>query len=154
MKKIHSIILKEIEFKETDDGFEEVVKNEKKYPVYLTNHALRRGRDQGIVDSSLLSDLLEIEKGFNGKKQEDAARAVINGLSEEKMLNVIYLAFLGANPNSEYTFDDFLLRYHGDYSEIMTLYINIVSSSISSNNNRFAKALQDSTKAPSSKEKK
>jgi hypothetical protein len=153
-KKIHSVTLKELEVIEIDGEFREVYKNEKRYPLFLTNHALRRGRDLGLIESSMMSDVLNMEKGFKGKQQEEAARETIADLSEEKMQNVIYLAFLGANPRTEYSIDTFLERYHNDYIETLTLYMEIISSSISSGDNKFSAGLKKATKKPSSKEKK
>ncbi|UOE54918.1 hypothetical protein [Cytobacillus oceanisediminis] len=154
VKKIHSVVLKDIQFVEIEGEFKEVVENEKKYPLFLSNHSLRRGRDLGIIDSSMIQDLLGLEKNVKGKEDDEAARSLLDDLSEEKMQNVIYLAFIGANPKSEYTLDDFLQRYHGDYTETLTLYMEILKSSIGDSNNKFAAGLRKSTKKPSSKEKK
>lgn len=154
VKKIHSVVLKDIQFVEIEGEFKEVVENEKKYPLFLSNHSLRRGRDLGIIDSSLIQDLLGLEKNVKGKEDDEAARSLLDDLSEEKMQNVIYLAFIGANPRSEFTLDDFLQRYHGDYTETLTLYMEILKSSIGDSNNNFAAGLRKSTKKPSSKEKK
>lgn len=153
-KKIHTIELKELEFVEIDGEFREVYKNEKRYPLYITNHSLKRGRDLGLMESSMLADLLSLEKNTKGKKKEDAARSVIDDLTEEKMINVIYLAFLGANPQTEYSIDDFIERYHGTYIDTVTLYTEIISSTITGGENKFAAGLQKSTKKPSAKEKK
>lgn len=153
-KKIHTITLRELEFVEIEGEYKEVYKNEKKYPLFLSNHSLRRGRDMGLVRSSMINDLLGMEKSVKGKEDDDAARDLINDLSEEKMHNVIYLAFLGANPRSEYTIDDFLQRYHLDYTETLNLYLEILKSSVDGGNNKFAAGLRKSTKKPSSKEKK
>lgn len=154
VKKIHSVVLKDIQFVEIEGEFKEVVENEKKYPLFLSNHSLRRGRDLGIIDSSLIQDLLGLEKNVKGKEDDEAARSLLDDLSEEKMQNVIYLAFIGANPRSEFTLDDFLQRYHGDYTKTLTLYMEILKSSIGDSNNKFAAGLRKSTKKPSSKEKK
>lgn len=153
-KKIHTVVLKELEFVEIEGEYQELYKNAKKYPLYLTNHALRRGRDLGLIESSMMSDVIEMEKGFKGKEQEAAAKDTIADLSEEKMQNVIYLAFLGANPRTEYSIHEFLERYHEDYVSTVKLYFEVLKSSISDGENKFATGLKKATKKPSSKEKK
>lgn len=153
-KKIHSVVLKDLNIVEIDGEFREVYENEKKVPLFLTNHALRRGRDLGLIESSMMQDLLAMEPLVKGKKEDQAARDIVNEIPEEKMLNVIYLAYLGANPKSEDTMDDFLQRYHEDTASTMELYFEIVKSSVVNEDNKFAKSLQNSTKKPSPKEKK
>lgn len=153
-KKIHAVVLKEVEIIEIDGEFREVFRNEKKYPLYITNHALRRGRDLGLVESSLIADLLRLEKNTNGKKKEEAARSLLDDLSEEKMINLIYIAFIGANPKSEMSLDDFIEHYHGTYIETVTLYTEIISSTITNGDNNFAAGLRKSTSKPKSGTKK
>lgn len=153
-KKIHVIELKEVEIVQVEgtEEFTEVVRNKRKYPVFLTNFALSRGYDTGILDSSLISELLKIKKSLNGSyTKEEQAESVVGHMDENKMMDVIYLAFVGANPKTDITKDDFLMQYHADFTEKMKLYFEIVSAVVNTNTNAFAKGLDQSTAA---KEKK
>lgn len=151
-KRIHTILLQEKEFVQVDrtDDFVEVVKSSKRYPVYLTNYALSKGHDMGILKSTLVSDLLNIK----GVSDDDKAQTFIEGLDEQKMLNIIYLAFKGANPKSEITKDEFMSLYHGDFEERMKLYVAIIESAVKSDPNSFAKGLEESTEKTGTREKK
>jgi len=149
-KKIYSIELKEVEILpvEGSEEFVEVVKKQRKYPVFLTNFSLSRGRDMGILKTSLMSDLLLIKNktdNSNGKTEEDVATDVIADIEESKMLDVIYLAFVGANPKSNMTKDEFLQQYHADYTEKLMLYFNIIAAAVSADPNAFSKSLEKST---------
>ncbi|KAA0547575.1 hypothetical protein FZW96_12065 [Bacillus sp. BGMRC 2118] len=153
-KKIHSVILKDSKIVELEGEFHQIFENENRYPLFITNHSLRRGRDLGLIESSLISDLVKLEPSIKSKNKDAASRSVIEELSEEKMLNVIYLAFLGANPKTELSIDQFVERYHGDYLETTSLYTEIISSVLPSQDSKFAKGLNESTKKTSSNEKK
>ena len=149
-KKIYSIELKEVEILQAEgsEEFVEVVKNKRKYPVFLTNFSLSRGRDLGILKTSLMSDLLLIKNKTdnpNGKTEEDVAADAIADIEESKMLDVIYLAFIGANPKSDISKDDFLQQYHADYTEKVMLYFNIIAAAVSADPNAFSKGLEKST---------
>lgn len=149
-KKIHSIELKEVEIVQVEgsEEFVEIVKNQRKFPVFLTNFSLSRGRDLGILKTSLMSDLLMIKTkkdNSNGKNEEDFAADAIADIEESKMLDVIYLAFIGANPKSNMTKDEFLQQYHADYTEKLMLYFNIIAAAVSADPNAFAKGLEKST---------
>ncbi|MGM7637573.1 hypothetical protein [Bacillus sp. Hm123] len=156
-KKIHVIELRETEFVQIEgtEEFTEVTKRKQKYPVYLTNYALSRGHDLGILKTSLITDLLKIKSGLNdleekkkqsGKENKEAeAEAVISNLDENKMMDVIYLAFLGANPNVSIDKYEFLKQYHAQYQDKVMLYFNIIATAVDADPNAFAKSLEKST---------
>lgn len=154
MKKIEVITLKEREFLETEEGYVEAFKNEKKYPVFLTNYALRKGYDLGLIKSTLIADLLKISTVEDGATEKEQGQSALETFDERKILNVIYLAFLGANRNSNLDVDDFTDRYHASYTDQLELYINLIKGAIENSTNSFAKGLEKSTQRPSSNEKK
>lgn len=159
-KKIYSIELKEVEIVSPEgntEEFIEVVKNKRTYPVFLTNYALSKGYDMGILKSTLITDLVNIEK--NMKKaatdsKEEQAGAVLENLDEKKMLDVIYLSFVGANPKVTMTHDEFLQQYHATFTEKVKLYFNIISSAVEADPNAFAEGLKKSQAKPEKNEKK
>lgn len=147
--KVRKITLKDIEFREVNGEFERIFINEKSYPVFLTNYALKRGKELGYIESSLFSNVIKLqglEKLSQGKEEfENIDDNLLNELDETKMQQMIYLAFLGANKSSEMSFDEFITKYHDSVEQTMELYTNLISDLISSDPNQFAKAMQKST---------
>lgn len=157
VKKIHVIELKETEFVQVEgtEDFTEVVRNKKKYPVYLTNYALSRGYDIGILKTSIIQDMLSIKNDLDDSKAaEDNAEALLNNIDENKMHDVIYLAFIGANPKENITKEEFLQQYHDSYTEKVQLYFNIITAAVDADPNAFAKGLENSMAKPNKDEKK
>lgn len=145
--KIHSVELKEINFIETNGKFEKVFTNIKKHPVFLTNAAVKKGYDTGLLESSLFEDLLKI-KGLEtliSQKDEKDSLELMNAFNEQKMIAVVYLGVVGANKNFECTFDEFLDLYHYPFVETVKLYANLITGLLAESND-FAKALQKESK--------
>lgn len=159
-KKIYSIELKETEIvprEENSDEFIEIVRNRRKYPVFLTNFALSKGYDLGILKSTLVTDLVNISKSMKATSSDDKeeqAGAVLENIDEKKMLDVIYLAFVGANPRVNISQEDFLQQYHASFTEKVQLYFNIVSAAVEADPNAFADGLKKSQAKPDKDEKK
>lgn len=140
--KIRKITLKDVEYKEIEDGFEPVFTNEKNYPAFLTNYALKKGKENGLIKSSLFSDLLQFS---NVEKEGEVDPSIFENISEAQMLQTIYLAFVGANKSTELTIDDFLEKYHAPLDETIELYMNLIMDAVSSDPNKFADELKKST---------
>lgn len=156
-KKIHVIELKETKIVEVEgtEEFTEVVLQKKKYPVYLTNYALSRGYDMGILKTSLIQDMLSIKNDLDDSKAaDDNAEALLNNIDENKMHDVIYLAFIGANPKTNISKEEFLQQYHDSYTEKIQLYFNLITAAVDADPNAFAKGLEKSMAKPSKDEKK
>lgn len=153
-KKIHSVVLKELEIIENGGEYIEHYRNERKVPLFITNHSLRRARDFGIIETSMLSDLVALVQNTEGKKTQETTKAVLSDLSEEKMLNVIYVAYLGANPKATETIDDFVELYHGSYLETVQLYTDLITATVTGGDNNFASSLRKHTRKPKAGEKK
>jgi len=147
--KVRKVTLKDVEVREVNGEFEKVFVNEKTYPVFLTNYALKKGKEMGLIESSLFSDLLKM-KGLealvnNDSNLSDIDSPVFERIDETKMLKLIYLAFIGANKNTDLSFDEFLQKYHESIEYTMELYMNLIADLMSTDPNQFAKGLQQST---------
>lgn len=144
--KIEKVTLKEMEVRSVNGEYETQFYNEETYPVFLTNHALKRGREQGYIETSLfteLAKLAQMEKTKNADGEVDPSAMV--HLDENKALSVIYLALIGANKNLNITFDQFLEKYHEGLEETLELYANLIGNLVSSDPNRFAKEFEKVT---------
>jgi hypothetical protein len=147
--KIHSIELKDYEVVEVEGEFEKRYINPKKYPAFLTHRALAKGRNQGITNSSLISELLKLNSlsGEDGKiNAENISPEQAELLDNEKYLPVIYLGIIGANKSSEMSYEDFLDKYHGDIEQTINDYVALIQPYIQENPNQFKSALEASTK--------
>lgn len=142
--KIRKITLKALEFKETADGYEPIIISEKNYPAFLSNYALKKGKENGLIDSSLFSDLLKFQ-GLEKQKGNEIDTSILNNIDETKMHQIVYLAFIGANKSTNISFDDFLEQYHEPLEETMELYMNLIMDAMSNDPNQFANSLQKST---------
>lgn len=156
-KKIHSLELYDVKIVELDNGeFAEVKDNKKRYPLFLTNKSLQYGRDKGFIETSLIEDMLKILHSqqkpdmTNDEKNIEAIRS----LNEEKAIKVIYLGYRGASPQNAMEFEDFLDKYHLDFTETIQLYAELVTSTIREGKNNFATGLDKFTEVPKAGEKK
>lgn len=146
--KVQKVELKELEFVEVNSEFEQQFTNQKTYPAFLTNAAVKRGHDMGMIESSLWEDLLKI-KGLESvvdEADEEAALQAMNTFDEQKLISVVYLAVIGANRQLSYSFEEFLERYHYSFEETIQLYANLLVNMISSSPNEFSKELTKATK--------
>lgn len=134
--KVLKITLADAEFIEVDDEYQIQYTNEKTYPAFLTNYALKKGKEMGLLDTSLASEL--ISWGQAGDKD------LGERFDEDKMLAIIYLAILGANRNFELTYEEFLDRYHYSLFDTMEIY-NELLNSIAEQRNNFAEGFRRST---------
>lgn len=152
---IQKITLKDLEIVEVDGEYKKAYKNEKSYPAFLTNYALKNGKDQGLIESSLFSDLLKLQ-GLEKLSSSQAAidPAVFENIDESKMMQIIYLAFKGANKNSELSLDGFLQKYHATFDETLELYMNLIMDLMAKDPNQFAAGLKKSTNKSRNKGKK
>lgn len=149
--KIQKIVLKEAVTHEVDGEFEKVYINEKAFPAFLTNAALKKGKDLGLIESSLFSELLkmkDLEKLVDGDKIDPAA---LDSFDESKMIQIIYLAYLGANKKDPIDLDEFMELYHYQMMETIELYIKLISDQLMEGGNKFALGLKESTAGGSKK---
>ncbi|OAT73754.1 hypothetical protein [Parageobacillus thermoglucosidasius] len=145
--KVRKVTLKDVEIREVNGEFEKVFVNEKTYPVFLTNYALKKGKEMGLIESSLFTSLLKMQgvEALVGGQTNDLDPSIFEQLDETKMQQVIYLAFIGANKNITMSFDEFLQKYHDPIEDTLELYMNLIVDLMSTDLNQFAKGLQQST---------
>jgi len=160
--KLHEILIEEI-----NGVYEATEKNHEVCPAMLTNYAIEQGHRQGLIKSSLVSDLFALygsykDHGGNMAQAESGAiRDIPEGmvsemgslLDETKMTAVIYMGCIGANKAFKYSYDEFLERYHADVSEKMQTYVNLISGLSVNDKNAFAAEFRNKTQDSKSKKK-
>jgi hypothetical protein len=154
--KIQKVVLKEAVVFEENGEYKRVFQNEKAYPAFLSNASLRYGKQTGLLESSLISEVIKmqgLQKALDNQSSEFDANAA-QSIDETNMLQIIYLAVRGANKNLDMTIDEFLERYHASFEETIELYSNLIMDVMSSNPNAFAKGLKDSTSSGRKHQKK
>lgn len=137
--KISKLTLKEMELREENGEFKKHFYNEKTYPVFLTNYALKKGKELGYIETSLFGELAKLavlEKATKENGELDVSKA--SDFDEEKALQMIYLALMGANKGLELTYDEFLERYHDNLEDTLMLYGELIANLVSSDPNQFA----------------
>ncbi|MGG3808571.1 hypothetical protein [Geobacillus thermodenitrificans] len=154
--KVRKVTLKDVEVREVNGEFEKVFVNEKTYPVFLTNYALKKGKEMGLIGSSLFTSLLKMQRleALAEGQAEDLDPSIFDQIDETKMQQVIYLAFIGANKHTDLSFDEFLQKYHEPIDVTMELYMNLIVDLMSTDPNQFAKGLQQSMNKSRKNEKK
>lgn len=148
MKKIEKVTLKEIEVREVNGEYETLYVNEKKYPAFLTNYALKKGRELGYIETSLFSELAKLQI-VNDAKDENGNMGIeaMGAFDEDKVLRMIYLSLIGANPKllNDLDYEEFISKYHDDLQESLELYGNLISNLVASDPNQFAKEFEKAT---------
>lgn len=146
--KIQKVVLKEIEVVEVNGEFEKRFINEKAYPAFLTNASVKRGFEEGLIQSSLWEDLLAMKGLEQALEKEEGNNAVesLATINDQKFIGVIYLGVLGANKNLTLTFDEFLEKYHEPMEKTIELYVNLLTSLISQDTNQFAQSFNTAAK--------
>lgn len=148
--KIQKVTLKDFEVIEVNGEYQGGYKNEKTYPAFLTNYALKQGKEQGLIESSLFSDLLKLQglqklSRLQDDEDMDIDPNVFNNVDETKMTQIIYLSFKGANPTNPLSLDDFLKKYHYSLEQTMELYMELIMGLMEQDKNAFAAGLKKST---------
>lgn len=145
---ISRVPLCDIEIVEIEGEFKQIKRNEEVLPAMLTNHSLYVGKRDGLLETSLTEEFYNIYKIFGDKdvdpeeiKEEDLKnygvdifKDLAEVVDDEKVLKIIYLGLVGANPKLPYTFDEFAIKYHGYLEDKMTLYVELISSFVAKDN--------------------
>ncbi|HEK9101979.1 TPA: hypothetical protein SUB30_003378 [Bacillus pseudomycoides] len=152
--KIQKVTLKDVVFIKKNGEYEKEFTNEKDYPAFLTNYALKKGKEEGIIERSVISDLLKLQALEGLDKGNSNDLSAFEKIDQTSIQRIIYLAFKGANPNESLTFDEFLNKYHDSLTESLELYTKLVVDVISQDPNQFAAAFQNSTSNGGKGEKK
>lgn len=147
MSKIETVTLKQMEIIQSEDGFEKRYFNEQKLPASITNYSLSMGEKMGLIKSSQLTDLTDIEQLFQSAIDPNVDQEkALQEIDRVKYLKVIYLAVIGINPGLNLTYEEFTQLYHEDTATIIDTYTNLILGTITDNINGFAKGIQESTK--------
>src|SRR5690625_2637502 len=87
--------------------FVEVYKNEQKLPASITNYSMALGERTGLIKSSQMTDLKEVQKIITAAlNPNEHTEELTDGLDINKYLKIIYLSVVGVNPKLDLTFDD------------------------------------------------
>ncbi len=144
--KIEKIVLKEMEIREVEGEYEQHFYNEKTYPIFLTNYALKKGKEKGLIESSLFSELAKLSLMQSAVDEEgNMDPAGLEHFDEQKVLKVIYMALIGANRNTDISYEEFLEKYHDGLEDTLELYGNLIGNLVSSDPNQFAKEFERAT---------
>lgn len=147
--KIEKIKLYDLEIVELDGEFREIKKNEKTIPLLLTNYSLYKGEELGLIETSAMDELYNIYKvyeegGDPSKIKTEADMEKYGGkilgkmsqvVDDKKLLGILYMGAIGANPNFEYDFEGFIKRCHLDLEEKLTIYVNLLQNLVTEDNN-------------------
>lgn len=149
-KKIQVIELKDMRIVKEGEEYKQVFENKEILPCFLTNSAVKKGKDMGLLFSSLVADMMKLQ-GFANIESDSIPPELFESVDETEMQKVIYLGILGANKSRELTFDQFLEKFHYTFEDVLEIYMDIMQSLISSDPNSFAKGLKKSTKTSEKK---
>jgi hypothetical protein len=147
MKKMVTVTLKEKEIKEIDGEFVETYVNEKRFPASITNYSMALGERLGLIESSQMTDLHEIQKIFEaamnpGKHVDELS----DGIQVTKYLKIIYLSVMGVNPELTLSFDEFTQLFHEDIPTTIDIFTDLVLGTMNLEENGFSKELQKNVK--------
>lgn len=146
MSKIELIEIKDMEVVQNEQGeFIQVYKNSKKIPCIITNHAMKKAKDLGLINSSLLADILKLHKLEDATVDGEVNVEAFEHLDELSMQKTIYIGCIGANKNLGLDFDEFLEKFHYTTMETIEAYMKIIEPTLSNDPNLFAEALRKST---------
>ena len=146
MPAIQTVELVVKEVVEIDGEYKEIEKDKKRVPCVISNYALKRGKDSGLLEGSLIADLMQMEN-IDSKDEEKKIKA-FQKIDQVEMAKLIYLGCIGANRKfaDNYSFDDFLEVLHYDFGELMEIYYNLLQGIMPEDKeNGFAKGLKKST---------
>lgn len=144
MMKLQTITLKDKKIVETAEGFEVQFENESIYPLYLTHAALKRGHELGIIEGSLITDFIRVAS---------IAQRDLSQVDDYQLLSLVYLSFLGANPQTMLSFEEFAEKVHLTTYELAAIYMEEVMRVSASEENKFAQGFKQATAKAEKKSK-
>ena len=131
--KIEKLELYNIKLTVKDDEFITEISDKETVPLVITNKALKYGHSNGIIDSSLVSDLVLLS--------EDMGL-----LQDMKILQTIYLGYIGGQmmlgKSNYYTLEEFTNKFNIDTAEQVQLYQKLMIR----DDNNFIKDIEKNTK--------
>jgi hypothetical protein len=147
MANIETVVLKQMQVIETENGFETRYFNERKLPATITNYSLSMGEKMGLIQGSQLTDIGDIQQIFEAAINPNIDKEkALKDIDINKYLKVIYLAVIGVNRNLQLTFEEFTELYHEDVATIIDTYTKLVLGTMTEGINKFAQGFEKSTK--------
>lgn len=164
---VEKVELYDLNFIEVDGDFRQEKQNRQVLPAMITNYALWYGKENGFLETSLMEELHKITGVYSGLQQPEKDASVkevekygadfmteFSTITDESKMNkVIYLGLVGANPDLDLGYGDFLKKFHGDLTEQMEIYINLVVD-FSAKENEFKKEFENKTSISRGKDEK
>lgn len=133
---LEKVNLYELKTELVDGEFVLTKEKEQTVPLMITNRALNYAHQNGIIESSLISDLVVLSN-----MGED-----MTGLEDMKILQTIYVAYIGGQfmlgrKEPEYSFDEFAERLQVSSMEQVVIYQKVLIGK----ENDFVKEIEKST---------
>lgn len=164
---IEKVELYELKVVEVDGEYKQEKRNKKTLPAMITNYSLWYGKEHGLLETSLMDEMHNIigvysntqepKKGASTKEVEKYGTSIMSKMSEitdeSKITKVIFLGLVGANPDLDLEYGDFLKLYHGDLTQQIESYINLVIN-YTTEENEFKKEFEDKTSTARGKDEK
>ncbi|GAF63643.1 putative aldehyde dehydrogenase [Bacillus sp. TS-2] len=146
-KRLEMITLKEAEMIEENGEHKQVFINEKKFPAAITNYSMHLGEKLGLIKSSNITDLADLDAIFRAAIDPKVNQAdALKGVDTTKYLKVIYLSIMGVNPGLELTYEQFTHLYHEDIPTTIEIYGALVLATMPVDQNAFADGFKNTTK--------
>lgn len=161
--KLQTITIADVDmtYDDATETYHRTESNHKKVPAYLSNAAVKYGYDNGLLKSSLYSDLLAIYSDYDlsqmanmsEDERQKTALGVFSDINLGHVLTVIYLAYRGANYKGDLMdFDGFCDRYADDDMTKITVYMGLIQELLQkADKSKFVKTLKANTKTDSKK---
>lgn len=145
---IERIKLSDLIIVDIDGEFKEVRENEEVFPCLLTNFSLYVGKRDGLIKTSLTQEFFEVTEVYGdgvdiddlteeegGKYYARKFKELSEKIDEEKVLKIIYLGLMGADPRFKYDFETFTLKFHDTLEDKLVIYMNILKGLVMKDNN-------------------
>lgn len=142
--KLEKVELCKQEVKEKDGDFIVEKSEVENVPLVLTNRAINYAHQEGVIENSIISDLVSLSQMDEN----------MDGLDDMQIMKTIYTAYIGGQfmlgkNKPKYSKEQFLDRLHIGTMEQMELYQQILVSK----ENKFVKDIERSTKKEPGKKK-
>lgn len=128
--KIEKITLSKQELIEEDGEFILKEIEEEVVPCVITNRALQISRDEGNIETSLITDLTKAGEGID--------------IGDDRILKAIYVGYVGGQilkgqKEPKYSFDEFIKRYNDTTTEKAIVYAKLI---MAEKDNNFANDIE------------
>lgn len=148
--KICKVELQYFDYIEKDGEYIREARQVKSLPCVLTNYALDYGEKHGLIESSMLDCLFDVLQAVSDVKditkvRPDEAATIGRALDINKIVRIIYIGCIGANPDIDLTYDEFLRGYQYDAAKSTEIYSELMAGLYDTEANQFAQAFVNLT---------